>query len=84
MRVLLQVKMLKETKTQETIVFSVTFLSLVAFQRGGLGPFGPPLWLRLCLRVQRFKLCISCYAITHCRLSLHIFRQPGLIPDYDT
>ena len=30
--------MLKETKTEETIVFFVTFLSLVAFQLGGHGP----------------------------------------------
>ena len=30
--------MLKETKTEETIVFFVTFLSLVAFQLGGGGP----------------------------------------------
>ena len=30
--------MLKETETEETIVFLVTFLSLVAFQLGG----GPP------------------------------------------
>ena len=29
--------MLKETKTEETIVFFVTFLSLVAFQLGGPG-----------------------------------------------
>ena len=44
MRVLLYAKMLKETKTEETIVFFVTFLSLVAFQLGGgagtLGPLG--------------------------------------------
>ena len=43
MRVLLYAKMLKETKTKETIVFFVTFLSLVAFQLGGPGPPGPPL-----------------------------------------
>ena len=42
MRVLLHAKMLKETKTEETIVFFVTFLSLVAFQ---LGRAWPP-WLR--------------------------------------
>ena len=35
MRVLLYAKMLKEAKTEETIVFFVTFLSLVAFQLGG-------------------------------------------------
>ena len=35
--------MLKETETKETIVFFVTFLSLVAFQLGGgAGPLGPP------------------------------------------
>ena len=34
--------MLKETKTEETIVFFVTFLSLVAFQLGGPGPPAPP------------------------------------------
>ena len=37
MRVLLYAKMLKETKTEETIVFFVIFLSLVAFQLGGPG-----------------------------------------------
>ena len=37
MRVLLYAKMLKET--EETIVFFVTFLSLVAFQSGGGGPW---------------------------------------------
>ena len=36
--------MLKEIETEETIVFFVTFLSLVAFQLvGGAGPLGPPL-----------------------------------------
>ena len=45
MRVLLYAKMLKETKTEETIVFFVTFLSLVAFQLGGgaRDPWAPPL-----------------------------------------
>ena len=43
MRVPLYAKVLKETKTEETIVFFVTFLSLVAFQLGGgPGPFGSP------------------------------------------
>ena len=42
MRVLLYAKFLKETETEETIVFSVTFLSLVAFQLGG-GLSGPTL-----------------------------------------
>ena len=35
--------MLKETETEVTIVFFVTFLSLVAFHMGGSGPLGPPL-----------------------------------------
>ena len=40
--------MLKETETEETIVFFVTFLSSVAFQWGeGRAPCHPP-WLRLC------------------------------------
>ena len=40
MRVLLYAKMLKKTDTEETIVFFVTFLSLVAFQlRGRPGIF---------------------------------------------
>ena len=40
-RVLLYAKMLTETETEETIVFFVTFLSLVAFQVGGGGGPGP-------------------------------------------
>ena len=44
--------MLKETKTEETIVFFVTFLSLVAFQSGDGPPAPPPppppIRLRLC------------------------------------
>ena len=37
--------MLKETETEETIVFFVTFLSLVAFQlgEGGSGPLATPM-----------------------------------------
>ena len=36
--------MQKETETEETIFFFVTFLSLVTFQLGGgLGHLGPPL-----------------------------------------
>ena len=40
-RVLLYVKMLKETETEERMVFFVTFLSLIAFQlgEGGAGPW---------------------------------------------
>ena len=34
--------MLKETETEETIVFFVTFLSLVAFNWGGGGPWLTP------------------------------------------
>ena len=37
--------MLKETQTQETIVFFVTFLLLGEFQLGGGPPASP--WLRL-------------------------------------
>ena len=40
---LLYATMLKETETEETIVFFETFLSLVAFQLGGPAPLGPPL-----------------------------------------
>ena len=50
MRILLYAKMLKETKTEETIVFFVTFLLLVAFQLGRARvpcPPPPPPWLRL-------------------------------------
>ena len=44
MCVLLYAKRLKETETEETIVFFVTFLSLVAFQvGGGPGLLGLPL-----------------------------------------
>ena len=39
--------MLKETQTEDTTVFFVTFLSLGAFQLRG-GPPAPPPWLRLC------------------------------------
>ena len=42
MRVLLYAKMPKEAETEETIVFFVTFLSLVAFQLGGSGSLAPP------------------------------------------
>ena len=41
-RVLLYAKMLKETKTRETIVFFVTFLSLVPFQLRRRAPAPPP------------------------------------------
>ena len=33
--------MLKETETEERIIFFVTFLSLVAFQLGGRAPLAP-------------------------------------------
>ena len=39
--------MLKETETEETIVFFVTFLSLAAIQLEGARPPWAPLWLRL-------------------------------------
>ena len=41
-------KLLKETETEETIAFFVTFLSWVAFQLGGGGGAPEPPWLRLC------------------------------------
>ena len=64
MRVLLYAKLLKETKTEETVVFFVTFLSLVAFQLGeARAPCPPPLWLRLCMRFNlhsiRFEVFIN-------------------------
>ena len=43
MRVLLYAKLLKETETDETIGFFVTFLSLVAFQLGGGGRLDTPM-----------------------------------------
>ena len=51
-------KMLKETETEETIVFFVTFLSLVAFQLGGRAPWAPsgPLGQRLCYESQQSQL----------------------------
>ena len=39
MRVLLYAKMLKETETEETKGFFVTFLSLVAFQLEGVAGY---------------------------------------------
>ena len=48
---LLYAKILKEAETEETILFFVTFLSLVPFQLEGGLP-GPPSWLRLCQRVM--------------------------------
>ena len=46
-RVLWYAKMLKESETEERIVFFVTFFSLVAFQFEGRA-FWAPHWLRLC------------------------------------
>ena len=47
-RLLLYAKMLRETETEKTIGFFVTFLSLVAFQSGvGRNP-----WLRLRMEVN--------------------------------
>ena len=53
--------MLKETETEETIVFFVTFLSMTAFQLGGGGPPGPP-WLRSWY-VVKFEKVITIYGI---------------------
>ena len=40
--------MLKETETEETIVFFYEIFIIGTFQLGGPGPPGPPPWLRLC------------------------------------
>ena len=53
MPALLHAKMLRETESEETISFFVTFLSLVAFQLGVGRTPGLP-WLRL--RVE-----VNCY-----------------------
>ena len=53
--------MLKETETEETIDFVVTFLSLVAFQLGGWAPGHP--WLHLCTvlssTILMFKISVN-------------------------
>ena len=46
--------MQKETETEETIIFFVTFLSLVAFQLGEWAPWAPA-WLRLCFEIAQFE-----------------------------
>ena len=58
--------MLKETETEETIVFFVTFLSLVAFQMGEAGPLPPTpgyayayhLPIALCLQIAYLLVAI--------------------------
>ena len=50
-RICCKQKMLKETEAEETIVFFVTFLTLVAFQLLGGGSLGYP---RLRLWVMNF------------------------------
>ena len=49
-------KILKETETEETIVFFVTFLLLVAFQWGGrgLGPLPYPFGYAYVFRIGQF------------------------------
>ena len=49
-------KMLKET--EETIDFFVTFLSLVAFQLGGAGPWAPSSYAYASAAVHIIKVCI--------------------------
>ena len=44
--------MLKETETEETILFLVIFLSLVAFQMGGRGLHAPPLAMPMIGRID--------------------------------
>ena len=47
--------MRKETETEETIVFFVTFLSLIAFQLGvGAGPLPPPPGYTYVSRIGQF------------------------------
>ena len=53
--------MLKETKAEETIVFFVTFLSLVAFQLGGKGgraPSPPPPGYAYTTTMYLYLFCI--------------------------
>ena len=56
MRGLLYPKMLKETKTQETIVLFVTFLSLVAFQLEGARAPSAPLATPMLEAIIKLKL----------------------------
>ena len=53
--------MLHETETEETMVFFVTFLSLVAFQLGGVRALCPPLWLRLWGLMARAEISLECF-----------------------
>ena len=48
--------MLKETETEDTVVFFVTFLSLVAFQLGGPGPPGPPPGFAYAIKYGEIKI----------------------------
>ena len=61
MRVLLYAKLLKVTKIEETIVFLVTFLSLVAFQLGGgaRAPLLATLILSMAVLTQNFNLLMA-------------------------
>ena len=63
--------MLKETKTEETIVFFVTRLSLVAFQLGG----GPGPWQRLWRKVSfpRSQDTATHYRFEDCTGNQHFF-----------
>ena len=66
--------MLKETKTEKTIVFLVTFLSFVAFQLGG-GPPGlpmasPMLNVGYCILFVRFLGRVYIYKLV--RHNLHV------------
>ena len=73
-RVLLYAKMLKETKAEKTIVFFVTFLSLVAFQLGGEGSMGSPSGYAYGRYEQQSTTVKKCRAIT---------RNPGVRTNYD-
>ena len=59
MRVLLYANLLKETETEETILFFVTFLSLVEFRLGGRAdPLSPLLATSMSVYVYLFIVCL--------------------------
>ena len=72
--------MLKETETKETVVFFVTFLSLVAFQLGG-GPLGSPR-LRLCCIKPREQIAKNVLTTTyHCSVFCNVSSKEMITSD---
>ena len=68
--------MLKETETEETIVFFVTFLSLVAFKNkgGGGGALATPMSSRSFSELQQvYYICKEC--------SSPSLGKPGIVSD---